>query len=285
MTKVPTSSFEDITPAMAQEYLTKNVVNRSISQNHVIKLAMDMEAGKFLVTDAGIGFDTRGNLINGQHRLNAVILADKTVRMLVVRDLPPKSMGVMDVDVRRRSLANVLEIDGGIEKWGVPAQVIQTVATAMYRGPHERRAPSTQTLREFANKYVDSISWACHQFTTPGRGVSKSAVVAVVARAYHHGKSRGLVTQISRFAEVLNTGLTDGSAAEAAVIKLRDGLLKFDGRGSGHAVSVEMYRRVASALDAHLRGRKTGQVDAFRIAEDAGAEDAGAEDSEQEARA
>lgn len=277
MTAHPTPEWVKVTPAMAEEWLGKNKVNRKISDQHVYRLALDMEAGNWRRTHQGLAFDTRDNCLDGQHRLSAVVLSGKTIEFLVTRGLPPSSMAVMDVDVRRRSLANVLEIDGGAKKWGVPAQTIQTVAAAMFRGPHDRRAQSTQILRDFANNYVDNIAWACAQFTTPGRGVAKSAVVAAVARAHYCGKNKGWLTDISEFAKVLNLGLTDGSEKQAAIIKLRDLMMRTDARGSGNAFGVETYRRTAAALDAYLRGKKTGQFSAFKLPEDAGAEELSAE--------
>lgn len=262
------TKWMDIKPSTATKWLEKNSVNRKLSDSHVKRLAEDMELGRYQMTHQGVAFDWNGNLLDGQHRLAAIVKSGAQIRMLVTSGLPPKSMAVMDVDVKKRSLANVLQIDGGIEKFGISPRILQTVARAMYNGPHRRRPPSSAAMRAFAIKYVDPIAWACHQFATPGKGIGRSAAVAAVARAYVFGKNRGIVTQVSRFAMVLNSGITDGTDAERALIPLRDRLLKMDGRGNGAHGITEFYQKVASTLDAFVRGKRSGRWDAFPISED-----------------
>lgn len=77
----------DVTPDLAARWLEKNHPNnRPVAWRRVEAFASDMRAGAWMLTHQGICFDGDGRLIDGQHRLHAVIGAKMTVRMLVVRN-------------------------------------------------------------------------------------------------------------------------------------------------------------------------------------------------------
>ncbi len=86
----------EVTPRTAAEWLTLNRRNRRARTLLVSKYAADMAAGQWRMAGEPIKFDTSGNLLDGQHRLSAVMLSGATVTMLVVRGLPPESQAVMD---------------------------------------------------------------------------------------------------------------------------------------------------------------------------------------------
>lgn len=87
--------FEVITPDRALQLLstrTDNTYvtpsgmpyrNRSVSHARVARYAEDMENGYWEPTHQGIAIDDHGRLIDGQHRLLAVVLSDKPCLFLV----------------------------------------------------------------------------------------------------------------------------------------------------------------------------------------------------------
>jgi len=94
--KEPYNVVMDITPSQAFAWLEGNTHNRPLDQAHVERLARDMKAGRWRLTHQGIAFDTTGLLVDGQHRLWAVIEADVTVPMRVFFNEPPESRHVLD---------------------------------------------------------------------------------------------------------------------------------------------------------------------------------------------
>ena len=78
----------EITPRMAEEWLGSQFKGqRGLRDHHVILLAQEMENGTF-IAHSSIVFAELNNvshLIDGQHRLNAIVLYDKPVRMPVLR--------------------------------------------------------------------------------------------------------------------------------------------------------------------------------------------------------
>lgn len=100
-----------ISPDMASRMLEKNNRNRTMSAAVVDRYRRDMEAGRWLFAGDPIRFDDAGTLIDGQHRLLAVVRAGVTLPFLVIEGLNPESQMVMDQG-KRRSTAQQLSIKG-----------------------------------------------------------------------------------------------------------------------------------------------------------------------------
>ena len=100
-----------ITPVKAAEMLAANTSNRPLSKSTVRAFAEAMRRGDWLVTHQGIAFDSNGVLVDGQHRLAAIIEADRPVEVTVFTDVEPDSFDVLDTG-KRRNAADVLAIEG-----------------------------------------------------------------------------------------------------------------------------------------------------------------------------
>jgi hypothetical protein len=90
-----------ITPELAGLWLTCNENNRPIRDARVATMARDMSADNWAYTGEAIKFSAKRRLIDGQHRLSAVVRSGATVKMLVVLDLPDESQAYMDAGARR----------------------------------------------------------------------------------------------------------------------------------------------------------------------------------------
>jgi hypothetical protein len=105
------SRVQTITPARAEQLLAANTTNRPISRPTVRAFAEAMRRGEWLVTHQGIAFDTNGVLVDGQHRLAAIIEADIPVELTVFTDVGEGTFDVLDIG-KRRTAADVLAIEG-----------------------------------------------------------------------------------------------------------------------------------------------------------------------------
>jgi hypothetical protein len=105
------SRVQKITPDKAAEMLAANTANRPLSRTTVRAFAEAMRRGDWLVTHQGIAFDSDGALVDGQHRLAAVIEAELPVEMTVFTDVEPHTFDVLDTG-KRRNAADVLAIEG-----------------------------------------------------------------------------------------------------------------------------------------------------------------------------
>lgn len=106
-----TSSVRSITPALAQRWLNTQHVNRSPRQTYVDQLAGAMERGEWELNGEAIVLDATGNLLDGQHRLLAVVQSGKTIRSVVVEGVDAKAFATIDSG-RSRTLKDVLQIRG-----------------------------------------------------------------------------------------------------------------------------------------------------------------------------
>ena len=77
--------IEVITPDVAGEYLALNTRNRAIRKAHLEDLTKAMRAGAWVLNGQPIIFDDDGELIDGQHRLNACVASGSPFITYVVR--------------------------------------------------------------------------------------------------------------------------------------------------------------------------------------------------------
>lgn len=100
----PKIKWIDVTPDLAAKWLALNIENnRSLRRRAVERYARDMKAGRWLPCGDPIRFDEQGRLIDGQHRLHAVLSSGVTVRMVVLRGLSTAAFGGIDNQTPRHT--------------------------------------------------------------------------------------------------------------------------------------------------------------------------------------
>ena len=101
-----------ITPAAASAMLEKNITNRPMRTSTLVrKYANDMKRGHWRMTFDAIRFDENGELLDGQHRLAASVLADVPFTTLVIYGISSGIRDVIDVGLSR-SAGDVLQMHG-----------------------------------------------------------------------------------------------------------------------------------------------------------------------------
>lgn len=108
---VVTTTVERIGPKDAERLLASNERNRHLKRNAVSSLARSMADGRWILNGEAIKVSAEGDLLDGQHRMAAVVESGVTIETVVVRGLPAKTQDTIDVGIKR-SLADVLTIHG-----------------------------------------------------------------------------------------------------------------------------------------------------------------------------
>lgn len=91
-----------IDPIKAQQFLdSANYENRRLRGWWVQSLANAMRRGEWILTHQGISFDTTGRLIDGQHRLAAIVEYGKPIEMAVSKGVDPDAFKVVDSGIKR----------------------------------------------------------------------------------------------------------------------------------------------------------------------------------------
>jgi hypothetical protein len=97
-----TTEFVMVDDDLARKWLeTSPPHQRRVSKGTVDGYATAMRTGKWRETAEPIEFDTDGALIQGRHRLMAVVQSGVTIGFLVVREAPVNSFAVIDTGRKR----------------------------------------------------------------------------------------------------------------------------------------------------------------------------------------
>jgi hypothetical protein len=127
------SKLVEITPELAQELLNLPHHNRNLRPRHVGMLAADMSAGDWKDGSVILLADTPDGrvLIDGQHRMTAVVKAGITITMVVISGLTLDDQEAIDTG-KRRSLGDVLTMMGERN-----ASDLGTAIAFLYRRSHK----------------------------------------------------------------------------------------------------------------------------------------------------
>lgn len=106
-----TAEVVTITPKEAALILTKNTNNRNLRKSRITTYARDMAAGNWKLNGDPIRFNGKGNLIDGQHRLHACVLANKPFTTLRVTGVSVDAHHTIDVGLQR-TMADELRWQG-----------------------------------------------------------------------------------------------------------------------------------------------------------------------------
>lgn len=240
------ATFEDVTPAKAKKWLEEhNTMNRRIRPKYVAMLAREMSADRWQDHHQAIGFTDDDSIVDGQHRLAAVVESGRTQRFLVVRGVPRGAISVIDAHSHRNT-RDALRLVHGLDTTD------RAVSAAIYidtHGARSRLAPAERVATYL--RYRRLVERAEKMFNTNKPGICRASVLAVIARSL----AKHTAEEVEPFCQLLLTGETHRKRDRAA-IKLRDWLMIAHTRKLHAAVfSTSAYRRAEFALDAWLHDK------------------------------
>lgn len=102
-----------VTSQLAEKWIDEaNAKNprKVISWANVERIAKAMEMGRWVLTHQGIAFDKYGNLVDGQHRLLAIIQTGISCTMLITEGVDCEAIPEMDQGQKRNN-STMLQVD------------------------------------------------------------------------------------------------------------------------------------------------------------------------------
>jgi hypothetical protein len=96
-----------VTPEVAQAYLESMRVNRPLSTANLKKIQVDMKEGRWHEDGGPLRFDKQGAMIDGQHRMWAIVETEMTFNFLVIRGVDFAAMATMDTG-KSRSVSDII---------------------------------------------------------------------------------------------------------------------------------------------------------------------------------
>ena len=254
----PYNVLLNVTPELASTWLTNcNTHNRKLVDAHVDRLAGEMRAGRWQLTHQGIAFSTNHVLIDGQHRLWAVVLSGVTVPMRVYFNEPPETLAVVDA-VRPRTNDEIITLSGGI---GTVTRAELATLRAMLAGLGSYNRMTSGKEAEKLSLYREAVAFA-HDILPQSRfrGIATGVIHAVLARAFYsadHGKLRHV-------ADVLQSGVGSEEMDQPIMLLFRF-LVETATRHSGHPECRVRYAKTERALAAYLHGERLARLCATTI--------------------
>jgi len=117
-----------VTPEIAAQWLGAMAKNRPVASEKVEEYTGKMEKGQWMCNGESIKFSRSGKLIDGQHRLLAVIAADRPVRIEVRRGLPEEAFLTLDTGFKRTAgAALTLSTENRIQNYNTVAAALRKV--------------------------------------------------------------------------------------------------------------------------------------------------------------
>ncbi|WP_320055727.1 hypothetical protein [Desulfuromonas thiophila] len=218
------TSFVFITPQVASEMLKNNKGNRPISPARADKYVQDMRMGNWKITHQGIAFDSAGNLIDGQHRLLAIVKSGKSIMMNVSYGLDADVFDVLDTG-GNRSRADVLSIAGH------PPRVARIISAAIpYCITYDAGfVPSKNFPRKHGNTNIATLEY--FQFNAPladsalfiTKMPRRDAIIKESIACFMHYQISKKHKDADDFIQQVLTG--DGVTARTAVFEIRKMLI------------------------------------------------------------
>lgn len=127
MSKSVTAKIETITPEMAKSLLSKNGNNRNMSERSLNHYVRQINDGAWTQNGDSIRIAKDGTLLDGQHRLSAIIKTGKSLPFIVVRGLSKSVMPTIDTG-RSRTVADHLKLQN---KFAVSSHVCLSAAVSL----------------------------------------------------------------------------------------------------------------------------------------------------------
>jgi hypothetical protein len=240
--------WEWITPEKAKAYLENNFGrNRSLKPRSFARLCEALRSGHFYPIHQAIAFDEDDKLVDGQHRLSAIVETGVATWLIVAYGVRREHLSAIDRG-KARSDADQIRATTDMDI----GHVHVAIAKAMWIGIDSSRLRAEMSdydTQQFLIRHFDAIMFVA-------KGSRKKGLTAMVrgmiAKAYYHADQAKLV----RFMEVLSTGDVMGPN-ESAATRLRDYSRELSRTGT-HRMSIA--RRTISALSAFLEDRPLSKL-------------------------
>lgn len=241
-----------VSPDAAARLLLRNTHNRRISEKVVEKYRREIEAGEWYASCAGVGFDDRGTLLDGQHRLAAVSRGKIAVSLLLVSGLPSAAQEKLDRQ-KKRTLADVFALSG-VER---SRQVVQvaTFLAQLAMGDARGNVVADVDVKDQITVHRASLDAICGIYRAHRAGSPRVGVLAAMVIAHEKAPDETLA-----FARSLQTLVFEREDAPAKRIHLYLHVGKVPHGGQGGCQQREDYERAVYALNAHFAGRPVARL-------------------------
>lgn len=173
-----------VTPTMAKEYLLRNNNNRGLRMHIVKEQASAIKRGEWITTHQGVALSKSGNLLDGQHRLRAIVESGIAITIAVTHNIDDESFKAIDCGLSRNLH----------ERTSITPRYAEVVSS-LYRiiNSTRYRLSADQAL-EFFNEHKDNIVQLHEYCGTMTKGFTVSPMRAALVVMMYKNKDFALNT-------------------------------------------------------------------------------------------
>jgi hypothetical protein len=241
-----------VTPEIAEQWLGLNTHNRNLRKRSLVtSYARDMAKGNWQFTGEAIKFAPDGRLLDGQHRLHAVIQSGASIRMLVVRNVPESAQEVMDSGAARRA-GDSLALRGE-RNTGLLASAASAVITEC--GRDRGKITHSEVIKALEND--ESIRWIVHEVLP---AIKLGAILTPTVTFYAYWKLNQIdSSDAAKFFDGLSTmaNIPTGSPILALHRRLTGNLKRKSG---SYAYRQEVLACIFSAWNSWRKGEQRSKI-------------------------
>lgn len=243
-----------ITPAMAEVILKEcNRGNRRLRGKKIAAYMKAIVEGRWKVHGQGISFAKDGKLNNGQHRLNAIILAGRSVRMHVVFGEDWDVFDVLDTGSNRSGSDTLHSL--GYKNTTTLASAARLWSIVTGKNPNGNPVVDNDEIRAIiaANPRLEDLTTPAHRI---GKKLGTSGSALAVAFYLIDQKSSNS-RRLDHFIEKLSSGAE--LRAKDAILVLRDSLRakSLEARRDGTGKNARTCAAAILAWNKWINGSKT----------------------------
>ncbi len=162
-----------ITPEIATRFLGFNEQNRRVRHGWVGYLAYSIKSGEWQATHQGIAFSESGRLLDGQHRLMAIVKADIAINVMVTYGLPDNAFSAIDNGMKRtdEDLTKLPKRMTEVAKFFIYLMAFEGTENPTHKGGCSKITPSqihlyADILRVFFEFMIKKASSSAKVFST-----------------------------------------------------------------------------------------------------------------------
>jgi hypothetical protein len=246
-----------VTPAMARHWLEHNVKNRKLLQAKVVRLAQEIKGGTFRTTHQGIAIFEDGTVADGQHRLSAIVLADRPVQILVTHGLPKESADAVDYDIAPRRMHDVFKMQHEntlLSEQRVVA-IVRVLMQNFIQGGHHSKRYTIRHLHDYYTRYQRVIDMVvCNIPQKHDKWCNANAMAVYVTALFADAVD---LADVVRFHRIYATGEYDSNVpGEYMAVMFRNVIVDLQGHAWGARHCMATARKMQRALKYFIEGER-----------------------------
>ena len=246
-----------ITPEMALDMLCKNSSNRKIRQNRVRYYANQMREGKWHLTGQGITFAKDGTLLDGQHRLHAIVESEIPQEMLVVYDAD--KVATYDCGLKRSisdqlQLANAKYANSVIANNGLAIIKLYMCIEDHGTISHAVRDYSADDIMTWIDAHMEDAEYFTNLLYSQGKSAlngTRRAVIFATLWAIYNLNIGFTKEDVQRVVRLIRDGLATEDG-DAAIIGFRNQII-----AKPRMIDTEVFYRLQYAVYRYLKKANT----------------------------